>query len=972
MKRTAAAYSEKPAPARPADCAAERQGFRAIAGAFRFANDPEPANLAFGGNEHAEAMSDSHKNSPRRAFVSHSTLDDKYVAELEAFLRALGVDDVFNDDSSIKPDEQFWPAIEKGIADRDTLVVVITAASMDSEWVRREVEYARGLSKNIIPLRIEDCSIPSYFDGHRIIEFRVSVRMERRCDISRILTYAPAELIGRETETALLADSWRRVLRNERSRPHVLTFVALGGEGKTSLVANWAAALAHQDWPGCDAAFAWSFYSQGTREQMAASSDLFLKEALTFFGDAADKEFAAGPAGAYEKGQRLARIVGRRRSLLILDGLEPLQYAPTSPTPGQAKDQGIAALLKGLAGDNRGLCVVTTRYSLPDLRAFWQNTAPEVSLLRLSRAAGVHLLQSFDVKGSLLRNIPFDSAREQLNEFEKLVEDVQGHALTLNLLGTYLRDAHAGDIRKGDLVNLEEADTEEQGGHAFRVMEAYEREFEREGDKGQRALAVLRLLGLFDRPITSDCIGALLQAPAVPGLTEPLAGLTEAQRNLALKRLEDARLLAVNRDASGVLVSLDAHPLLREYFARELLAHQPNAWREAHRRIYKHLCANTREGDKPTLEDLQPLYQAVAHGCQAGLLEEARATVFRDRIMRDNDAYSVRKLGAYGSNLGALACFFESPWTRVSIGFSQAARGWILGEAASSLQAVGRLNEAFQPLRLGVEVARDTAVGARTDSFRSHQWKEAAVLMGNLSELELSAGEMTQSLSDAQQSEVYANHSGEAHWITVARAYQATTLHQMGRPSEAEAFFRSAESWQADTQPSYKLLYATLGFRYCEFLLAFAHRTSWQLTITPALVAHDEVALEACHAVYQRAEQTLRESREWGGAALLDIALDQLTLSRVALFQLIQKRLSLDSCGNSVSEAMQNLRRTGEVEFVVAGLLTRAWVRFLTGARTGLESAQADLDEAWEAAERGPMRLHMADIHLHRARLFFR
>ena len=43
---------------------------------------------------------------------------------------------------------------------------------------------------------------------------------------------------------------------------------------------------------------------------------------------------------------------------------------------------------------------------------------------------------------------------------------------------------------------------------------------------------------------------------------------------------------------------------------------------------------------------------------------------------------------------------------------------------------------------------------------------------------------------------------------------------------------------------------------------------------------------------------------------------------------------------------------------------------FLTGARTGRDSAQADLDEAWEIAERGPMRLFLADIHLHRARLF--
>ena len=36
----------------------------------------------------------------------------------------------------------------------------------------------------------------------------------------------------------------------------------------------------------------------------------------------------------------------------------------------------------------------------------------------------------------------------------------------------------------------------------------------------------------------------------------------------------------------------------------------------------------------------------------------------------------------------------------------------------------------------------------------------------------------------------------------------------------------------------------------------------------------------------------------------------------------------------------------------------------------GVESAQEDLDEAWGIAERGPMRFHMADIHLYRARLF--
>ena len=91
----------------------------------------------------------------------------------------------------------------------------------------------------------------------------------------------------------------------------------------------------------------------------------------------------------------------------------------------------------------------------------------------------------------------------------------------------------------------------------------------------------------------------------------------------------------MNRDAgSGVLLSLDAHPLLREYFARQLRQQQPEAWRAAHRRLYEHLCATTKEGDQPTLEDLQPLYQAVAHGCQAGLQQEACDEVYRARIQR--------------------------------------------------------------------------------------------------------------------------------------------------------------------------------------------------------------------------------------------------------------------------------------------------------------------------------------------------
>jgi hypothetical protein len=45
----------------------------------------------------------------RSAFVSHSTSEDRYVAEMESFLRAAGFDDV----SAIQPGEKFWPEIEE-------------------------------------------------------------------------------------------------------------------------------------------------------------------------------------------------------------------------------------------------------------------------------------------------------------------------------------------------------------------------------------------------------------------------------------------------------------------------------------------------------------------------------------------------------------------------------------------------------------------------------------------------------------------------------------------------------------------------------------------------------------------------------------------------------------------------------------------------------------------------------------------
>jgi hypothetical protein len=149
------------------------------------------------------------------------------------------------------------------------------------------------------------------------------------------------------------------------------------------------AEMAHAGWPGAARVFDWSFYSQGAREEggeQGASAELFLAEALKFFGDPDPP-----PVSSEERGKRLARLVGQTKSLLVLDGLEPLQHPP-GPMAGRLKDPGVRALLRGLAANNDGLCIVTTREKVDDLKHYYGKTADDWELRHLSIEAGAELL----------------------------------------------------------------------------------------------------------------------------------------------------------------------------------------------------------------------------------------------------------------------------------------------------------------------------------------------------------------------------------------------------------------------------------------------------------------------------------------------------------------------------------------------------------------------------------------------------
>lgn len=390
-------------------------------------------------------------------------------------------------------------------------------------------------------------------------------------DISRIINHAPAKLTGREDEIDWLNTMWTAAARGGSTQAHILSLVGLGGEGKTSLLAHWLVQLAAQGWPECDAVFAWSFYDQRTDVQHAPSSDAFFTAALRFFGDAVTAE---EHASAPDQARRLANLVGSQRTLLILDGIETLQYAPTSPMKGGLRDAALLELLNGLASKSKGLCVLTTRLAIPDINAI----SAQRTLPGLSTEAGTALLQALGVRG-------------EQGEMADMVAAAHGHALSLNLLGRYLVDAHGGDVRQRDKILFYDADQEEGRGTAFRIMDAYvawlksEQDSDEDQQRGQRALALLRLFGLFGQAAPIGQLQALWQSPVIPGLTEALMDLSEAQRNISLARLEEAKLISIERDVRQQIIRIVAHPLMRAYFAQKLQVESKAAWQEARRRL---------------------------------------------------------------------------------------------------------------------------------------------------------------------------------------------------------------------------------------------------------------------------------------------------------------------------------------------------------------------------------------------------
>ena len=364
----------------------------------------------------------------------------------------------------------------------------------------------------------------------------------------------------------------------------------------------------------------------------------------------------------------------------------------------------LKTLLRELANHNPGLCVITTRMEVDDIKEFIRTSVQNIPLEHLSDEAGAELLLHLGAKG-------------KKDELKQAVCEYEGHALALTLLGSYLKVVYDGDISQRDKIS-KLMNEPRQGKHAMRVMASYEKWFE-----GKPELDILRIMGLFDRPAEGGAIDALRAELPINGLTSKLEGLSNDNLRFALNNLRAVKLIA--KEDQHRPDTLDCHPLIREYFGEKLKTSNLVAWKEAHSRLYEYYKSHAKEYPD-TIEEMTQLYLAVAHGCQAGRYIEASQEIFYGRIRRKHEGFSWRKLGTFTADLAALSNFLDTSGNRAVSVLGDEYKAFVLNAAGFCLRSLGRLTEAVQPMKASLEV-----------TIALNQWSNAARVTGNISEIYL-------------------------------------------------------------------------------------------------------------------------------------------------------------------------------------------------------------------------------------------
>ena len=789
-------------------------------------------------------------------------------------------------------------------------------------------------------------------------------------------------LVAREQELGLLNVAWRDTQIN------VLSIYGMEGVGQSSLVSHW---IQNYDLgEGLDDGLAWSFRDTSDNSDTPSSSNRFFDEAFQHFGK-------KGPQNTWDKGKYLAKKIGKTesfdlekgtskgRNLLILDRIDAFQ-----DEHGNIKDRAMKSLLEGLCDENsQVLCIITSR--LP-VKVSSYTASPRLTKFKmdaLSKEDAYKLLEKIGVS-------------PEQESFIKWHEKVKGLPLALNFMGHFLKNAKDVTIdqlngflnsydKAKSLQDHSESVSDEKLEEKFWINWFIEQYNEWMYNNGmQHELALLRLMGVFLKTITVQSLLALCQNPLY-SLTEPVHSTIKTMDTL--QKAEVLKGYIKNLESYGWVDYLSngeiqINPLIREYYRKYLINRYPLEWFELNHLLLKEfryhdfidnhqnpegvgepvdwnldqkheelskLITKAKKKNLYRLEIafiydeitrqtsamhglIEMRYWAVAHGCMAGLYQEAY------NVYATTTHYA-HLYDAISTELNALKRFFTKDWTPLgNLTYLQQAK--LCGSIAFCHESEENLAKAIAFSQRQYELACKKEF---EDSEKVKMANEALSACNKLVELKLVMGQLGEAKKLAETAISSTLHNNKSLEIQ-SYAYLASLQHRMGLISESESNFKEAEqrqaSWHNNDKNQNEYLAHTEGARYWAFLIDTRD-------FSKDLRKH----------IFLRCDRAQRISNTDAS----DKALYRLTWGRYfyAKYVTYQRLNYLNRSEQELNKAMDEMNYSPRRDFMPRILWMRSLVlRSFPNDQDRLSKALTDADEVLKIATRTGMMLYAVEALL--------
>ena len=110
------------------------------------------------------------KKAKAKVFISYSSRDKEFAIKLMNDLNKNYIQS-FTDENSIEIGDNIQEALEKKIQQTNIVIVIITENYNKSEWVKKELEFAKKNKKTILPVLADKTSLPEEIENIKYADF---------------------------------------------------------------------------------------------------------------------------------------------------------------------------------------------------------------------------------------------------------------------------------------------------------------------------------------------------------------------------------------------------------------------------------------------------------------------------------------------------------------------------------------------------------------------------------------------------------------------------------------------------------------------------------------------------------------------------------------------------------------------------------------------------------------------------------